>query len=137
MENWGIQRRVLRTDADLEEAVMDIKEDSLNINSEIDAIENEEAQVQEQLDIIEKAPGKKTYEEWMKEEARKDEECLNRLLANKSIRASLGEKYALMKEREETTVETIPTEVFDNFYKSDEELNNYSVVQGNMSSMWR
>ena len=137
MENWGIQKRVLRTDADLEEAIVDIKEDSSNINSAIEAIESEEAQVQEQLDAIEKAPGRKTYEEWMKEEARKDEECLNRLLANKAVQHSLGERYALMKDREETTIETIPTEVFDNFYKSDEEMNSYSVLQGNMASMWK
>ena len=38
MNNWGISRRVLKTDADLEEAVMDIQEDSRDLVDEIDVL---------------------------------------------------------------------------------------------------
>lgn len=137
MNNWGISKRVLRTDADLEEAVVDIQENSENIMQELDI--SEDAEVTEQLDTIKKAPGQKSYEEWMQEEYKKDNECLDRLLANKAVQKSLGERYHIVNSRtNQSSIQTIPTEVFLNFNIDDEYLQNRDTVHvGNLSQYWQ
>lgn len=135
MNNWGITKRVLRTDADLEEAVVDIKEDSKDVLEQIDIIDNDE--INEELDIIQNSPGKKSYEEWMQEELNKDEECLNKILSNKAIQKSLKERYHLLIPNGDKTVESIPTEVFLNFNSDpDDDLYKDTVHVGNLSRYW-
>lgn len=134
MNNWGITKRVLRTDADLEEAVVDIQEDSSDLVQELDLADNEE--VNFQMKEIESAPGRKLYEEWMQEELRKDDECMDRLLANKAIQKSLSSRFnAMYNIQSDRSVQTIPTEVFTNF-NSDEEEKQYSTLAGNLSKYW-
>lgn len=134
MNNWGITKRVLRTDADLEEAVVDIHEDSEDMVQDLDIIDNQE--INEQLQMMKDAPGQKLYEEWMQEQARQDEESMNRLLASKVVQKSLAERYHVIVPQAQQTVQTIPTEVFLNFNKDDTEANQYSVLAGNLSKYW-
>lgn len=135
MNNWGITKRVLRTDADLEEAVIDIQEDT-NIQIEsIDVEQNEE--INAQLEAIQNAPGKKLYEQWMQEEQAKDDAVMDKLLSDRAVRKSLSERYnALLKPQ--TNVQTIPTEVFLNFNKDDYEINAQQQLTlcGNLSKYW-
>lgn len=134
MNNWGITKRVLRTDADLEEAVVDIHEDKSDMTTEIDLLDNEI--IGEQLKIMNEAPGQKLYEQWMQEEAKKDEESLNKLLENKAVQKSLADRYHVIVPQANQSVETIPTEVFLNFNKDLDEINQYSILTGNLSKMW-
>lgn len=135
MNNWGITKRVLRTDADLEEAVIDIQEDT-NIQLEsIDVEQNEE--INAQLEAIQNAPGKKLYEQWMQEEQAKDDAAMDKLLSDRAVRKSLSERYnALLKPQ--TNIQTIPTEVFLNFNKDDYEINTQQQLTlcGNLSKYW-
>ena len=135
MNNWGITKRVLRTDADLEEAVIDIQEDT-NIQIEsIDVEQNEE--INAQLEAIQNAPGKKLYEQWMQEEQAKDDAAMDKLLSDRAVRKSLSERYnALLKPQ--TNVQTIPTEVFLNFNKDEYEIDAEQRVTlcGNLSKYW-
>lgn len=135
MNNWGITKRVLRTDADLEEAVIDIQEDT-NIQIEsIDVEQNEE--INAQLEAIQNAPGKKLYEQWMQEEQAKDDAAMDKLLSDRAVRKSLSERYnALLKPQ--TNVQTIPTEVFLNFNKDEYEIDAQQRVTlcGNLSKYW-
>ena len=135
MNNWGITKRVLRTDADLEEAVIDIQEDT-NIQIEsIDVEQNEE--INAQLEAIQNAPGKKLYEQWMQEEQAKDDAAMDKLLSDRAVRKSLSERYnALLKPQ--TNIQTIPTEVFLNFNKDDYEINTQQQLTlcGNLSKYW-
>lgn len=135
MNNWGITKRVLRTDADLEEAVIDIQEDT-NIQLEsIDVEQNEE--INAQLEAIQNAPGKKLYEQWMQEEQAKDDAAMDKLLSDRAVRKSLSERYnALLKPQ--TNVQTIPTEVFLNFNKDEYEIDAQQRVTlcGNLSKYW-
>ena len=133
MQNWGITKRVLRTDADLEEAVVDIHEDSKSVIEELDLLEN--GQINEQLDVIAKAPGQKLYEQWMIEEAKKDEECMNRLLQNKVVQQSFSEKYHVEVPQANQSIQTIPLEVFMNFNKDEEDITD-TVNVGNLSKYW-
>ena len=136
MNDWGITKQVLRTDADLEEAVVDIHEDNTQITQNIDIEDNEE--IQEQINAINNAPGKTLYEQWLKEETAKDEECMNRLLANKVVQKSLAERYHLVvPQSQQTSVQTIPTEVFLNFNSDESEMMNRDTVNvGNLSKFW-
>ena len=137
MNNWGIQKRVLRTDADLEEAIVDIKEDQSDTLQTIDT--NLDAEVEEQLKTLDSAPGRKLYEEWMKEEDEKDKACMDRLLADQAVKKSLSDRYLnVMAAAANQSVQTIPNEVFTNFNKDDDqiEMERQYVLSGNLSKYW-
>lgn len=129
MNDWGITKHALKTDADLEEAIVDIKEDKTNTIQDIEIVDNEE--IQSQLKELENAPGKKMYEEWLQEEFRKDNECMDRLLQNRMVRETLSTP---MKLPEQPPMQTIPMEVFNNFNSDEEQA--YSVKAGNLSHLW-
>jgi len=130
MNNWGITKRVLRTDADLEEAVVDIHEDNEEVVTDLDVSDNEE--IQQAVQAMENAPGKLLYEDWMRQEQQKDEECMTRLLSDKAVQKSISDRYKMMIPQMSSQVQTIPNEVFDNFY-NDEDEQPYSVLAGNLA----
>ena len=135
MNNWGITKRVLRTDADLEEAVVDIHEDKTDTLQELDIIDDEN--INTQIQVINNAPGKMLYEQWMQEETRKDEECMDRLLSNRAVQKSLAERYHIVVPQMNQTIQTIPTEVFLNFNKDEYDVpQQQSVLAGNLSKYW-
>ena len=136
MNNWGITKRVLRTDADLEEAVVDIHEDQTGTLQEIETEYNEE--VGEQLEVLAKSPGQKFYEQWMQEEHQKDEAALTKILNDKAVQRSLSERYNILMPQQNSAVQTIPTDVFLNFNKDPDqiEFERQSVLAGNLSKYW-
>lgn len=139
MNNWGITKRVLRTDADLEEAITTIQEDKSDTTQAVDLpVENQE-EIEEQLKIIKSAAGQKLYEQWMQEEHAKDEAAMQKILSDTGVRKSLAERYGmLMGQAEKQTVTTIPTEVFLSF-NTDQQLDNMqkdTVLVGNLSQYW-
>lgn len=136
MNNWGITKRVLRTDADLEEAVVDIQEDQTGT---LQSIETEyDEQVEEQLETLAKSPGQKFYEQWMQEEYQKDEAALTKILNDRAVQKSLSQRYNILMPAQNSTVQTIPTDVFLNFNKDPEqiEMERQSVLAGNLSKYW-
>lgn len=136
MNNWGIERRVLKTDADLEEAVVDLSENDKSITQELDLIEDEE--VTEQMQAMQNAPGRMGYEEWMRSESEKDEAAMDKLLANKAVQKSLAERYHVVVPQTNKSIQTIPAEVFLDFNTPEEEIEvrNNAVLVGNMSKYW-
>lgn len=139
MNNWGITKRVLRTDADLEEAITTIQEDKSDTTQAVDLpVENQE-EIEEQLKILKSAAGQKLYEQWMQEEHAKDEAAMQKILSDTGVRKSLAERYGmLMGQAEKQTVTTIPTEVFLSF-NTDQQLDNMqkdTVLVGNLSQYW-
>lgn len=135
MNNWGISKRVLRTDADLEEAVMDIHEDSEDLVNQIDVIDNDE--VNQQLEQIENAPGKLMYEQWMQQETAKDNAAMDKLLKDKAVQKSLEQRYHIVIPQASQTTETIPLDVFNNFNTDPElEMVKDTVNVGNLSKYW-
>ena len=89
---------------------------------------------------MEKSPGKKSYQEFSKEEEAKDNAYLAKILADKNIRNTLNSKFKVMaseySENDGSSVTNIPTDVFMNFNKDDDEINQYSVLQGNLSNLF-
>ena len=137
MNNWGIQKRVLQTDANLEEAVVDIHEDQTETLQAIELDNNEE--VEEQLKDLTNAPGKLAYEEWMKQEQAKDDAAMDRILKDKAVRKSLAERYQIYanKQNNGSTIESLPNDIFTDFYKDEydieDEQNKNPVLVGNLS----
>lgn len=137
VNNWGITKHSLRTDADLEEAVLDIKEEQSDTTQEIDS--ESSAEVEEQINILNSAPGKKLYEDWIREEEAKDEVAMNNILTDKVARKTLSERYAyLMASMAGQTTQAIPNNVFTDFNKTEEEieLGRQQVLAGNLSKYW-
>ena len=136
MENWGVSKRVLRTDADLEEAVVDIEEDKNEIDVSIDSEVNEE--INNQLEELKNAPGRMSYEEFIQSETKKDNECMKKLMMNKAVRKAVEDRYHVVRNDIDTNLETIPDEVFKNFNIDDEDLEkqNKSVLTGKLSKVF-
>lgn len=139
MNNWGITKRVLRTDADLEEAITTIQEDKSDTTQAVDLPVESQEEIEEQLKILKSAAGQKLYEQWMQEEHAKDEAAMKKILSDTGVRKSLAERYGmLMGQAEKQTVTTIPAEVFLNF-NTDSQLENMqkdTVLVGNLSQYW-
>lgn len=131
LNDWGITVRTLRTDADMEEAVYSLTDEEKNISEQIDVEDN--PMVDEQLKILDSAPGKKLYEEWMKEEQQKDQECLDKLLATKLGREAYERKYNTRIQDAQSSITTIPQDVFTGDPYDEQ---TYQVLQGNMARYW-
>ena len=129
--NWGIERRVLKTDADLEEAVFGIDDNKEDIIQDIDLIEDE--QVEEQLKTI-KATSAVLYEDWVKSEHEKDEQAMQKILATKLGRMAYQQKYNAVLTEDQTRITTIPDEVFNPAYGLDDD-EYYNPNVGNMNNM--
>lgn len=137
MNNWGITKRTLKTDADLEEAVVNIQEDQENLLKEIDIESDQDAQINEQLDALQNAPGKLLYEQWMQDEIRKDNECMDRLLQRPDVKRTLAERYHVIVPQENGNQYTkLPDELFTGSFYDDEVLNRDPVRVGNLSNYW-
>ena len=137
MQNWGITKHTLRTDADLEEATLDIREDQQNVSQDIELSDNED--IQSQLDALNSAPGKRAYEDFIKEELAKDDAALDKILSDKNIRKNLSSAYQIMANEyndKDSSIETIPTDVFMNFNKDPNQQEEYSVLQGNLAKFF-
>ena len=141
MNNWGITKRVLRTDADLDEAVVDIKEDKSAITENIDMTSDIDmsTEVEAQLNTLNQAPGKIMYDQWMQSEKAKDDAAMAKILANTAIRSTLTAQYQLMANAQQNqTVSIIPTEVFLNFNKTEQQIEQerQTALCGNLSKYW-
>ena len=135
MNNWGITKRVLKTDADLEEAVVDIHEDSKNLVEDLDIVDDED--INNQLETMKNSVGNTSYEQWLLNEQKKDEECMERLMQSKVVKRMMQERFHIPESEAAKTTTTIPNDVFNNFNKDDfEEMNKDTVHVGNLSKFW-
>lgn len=135
MNNWGITKRVLKTDADLEEAVVDIHEDSKNLVEDLDIVDDED--INNQLETMKNSVGNTSYEQWLLNEQKKDEECMERLMQSKVVKRMMQERFHIPESEAAKATTTIPNDVFNNFNKDDfEEMNKDTVHVGNLSKFW-
>lgn len=135
MNNWGITKRVLKTDADLEEAVVDIHEDSKNLVEDLDIVDDED--INSQLETMKNSIGNTSYEQWLLNEQKKDEECMERLMQSKVVKRMMQERFHIPESEAAKATTTIPNDVFNNFNKDDfEETNKDTVHVGNLSKFW-
>lgn len=137
VNNWGIQRRTLRTDADLEEAVYDIEDPKENIALDLSETYMEE-EVESQLRYMDQAPGKMMYADWLKSQYENDMRAMKKILSTKEGRKAYAEYYHVPIEslEDENEAFRIPDEVFLSFNKDDSDLAMEQVDRGNLFDIY-
>lgn len=136
MNSWGIQRHVLRTDSDLEEAVNEIKEDKSEVLKEFENLDtNMETteDIENQLKFLDSPVGKMLYNDWIEQQKAADEAALKKILSTKQGREAYERQFHTALPDMEGLSE-IPIEVFNNFNAMDDE--PYNTLQGNLSHLW-
>ena len=139
LNNWGIQKRVLRTDADLEEAVLEINDPKSDILTDVNLDDQQYEMVDQQMQMLNNAPGKLMYREWMKKVQEEDDRALQKILSTKQGREAYERKYHTKLEDLGFAINQIPMDVFTSF--NDGMLNDpdsmiSNVDMGNLSSLW-
>lgn len=117
MESFGIEKKTLKTDQDLEEAVLTIDEKYADIIEEIEMVEDETVSEQmEQIDSVKAIQ----YEEWMQQEFAKDQAAMQKILATKVGREAYIRQFNADPETlTESKLFSIPASVFSDFYADD------------------
>lgn len=87
---FGITRYAIRTDAEIDEEVYDVKQDAEVISDKLEIVGNEE--VKQQLETLKPAT---QYAEWVENEIRVDQEALMHILSTKQGKQAYIEKYHL------------------------------------------
>lgn len=136
MNNWGIQRRTLKTDADLEEAIYDIEEPKDNIALDLSETYMEE-EIENQLKYLDGAPGKTLYHDWLKAQYEQDMNAMKKILSTPDGRKAYAEYFHVPLDSLESNPEAfkIPDDVFLNF-NSDADIFNAEVDHGNLYHMF-
>jgi hypothetical protein len=140
MNMWGIEKHVLKTDQNLEEAVYDIETPGIEISNEIEIQESDD--VQEQLDILRSAPGNYLRSEWDEYQRAQEQACLAKILSTPLGRKAYEETYHTDLDNSDIGIDgsyrtqTIPNSVFEDFYRDEYEEEAYRVLQGSLSHLW-
>lgn len=123
MENWGIQKKSIKTDQDVAEAIVDLEEKYKDIPLELDRmnndIEEDPSQLEQQLEYLE-SDKSMMYEQFVVSQYNNDKAELDKLLSNNKLALkAYAEKYHLNidnMEQNNRTIISIPPEVFEDFY---------------------
>lgn len=118
MERWGIQKKTIKTDQDLEEAVVQIEDRYSGLAQDIETItrdDNVGDMINEQLEFL-NSNKSISYEEWLRSQTQHDENELNKAMQNKLFRNAYAKKYNINPNDLEMTVSSIPNSVFTDFY---------------------
>ena len=141
VNQWGIQKRVLRTDADLEEAIFDINEPKQDLMKEIELMPTSTEEVEAQMKFLQDSPGKMLYSDWVKKMREEDDASMRRLLATKQGREAYERQFHTTLDTSQETLaglQEIPMEVFAGFNGGSEfdENGMRKVDMGNMADIF-
>ena len=131
---FGITRHSIKTDAELDEEVFDFNKDAELIFEKIDVTDKPEdlSQVDQQMEILNNAPGKYSYEEWRKMEMEKEAQALQKIIRTKEGKQAYARKYNIDVDSINNDVMfRMPDDVFTSGYY-DEDENIDSVGAGNL-----
>lgn len=118
MESYGIKKSEIRTDQDLEETYVPLEEKYDNITEDIELLDNDE--VQEQLEIINSPQSSKSYEQWLQEQHKEDNEAMAKILATRLGQEAFARQFNVdIKDIQQNTSFSIPTDIFLDFYKDE------------------
>ena len=136
VNNWGIQRHVLRTDADLEEAINTIDDDRSSMVKDIESLDSTSFEASEdienQLKFLDSPVGKVLYQEWIKQQQEADEAALKKILSTKQGREAYERQFHTVLPDDDGLSE-IPLNVFNDFNIDEDQ---YNTLQGNLSHLW-
>ena len=135
---FGIERHQYKTDEQLDEEIYDVNRDAEIITEQIDTADlNEEAQVEQQLKVLDQSPGKMSWEEWRKSEFKREQEALNKILTNKDAReAYVKQNHLNPDDYTQPALTTLPDELFTTNYYDKLEKSDTGVGRGNLFSQY-
>ena len=140
VNNWGIQKHVLRTDADLEEAVFEINEPKSNMTKELEyvnATPETTDDIENQLKFLDTPVGKMLYTQWLEEMKAADDAAMQKILSTPQGREAYERQFHTKLSTDENGATTIPLSVYDDFNNGVDPMEQeYKVVQGNLSHLW-
>ena len=122
-ERFGIQKQAIKTDASLDEAVFGLEEKYNDILKDIEEPVEDDLGINKQLSQMTKAIGK-TYQQWAKEEAMKDEEAAKAIMSTKVGAQAYSQKYNTPLEDLQKGLYNVPVNVFDDFYGGSGKIND-------------
>lgn len=94
--------------------------------------------VDAQLNQLNDAPGKMMYQEWAKKVQAEDEAALQRILSTPQGREAYERQFHTKLDMNESTISTIPMDIFENFYNPDIDIMGAPKVDmGNLSAFWQ
>jgi hypothetical protein len=123
MENWGIRKDPLRTDADLEEAVLTIEEQYKPILEEVQMELNEE--VNEQINSVMSSKAM-LYADWLKQQYEENERAMQAICQTPIGREAYARQYSKSQEGLDQGLVTIPDDVFGEPVE-DSKINYYDI----------
>ena len=115
LNQWGIQKQVLKTDTELEQAIYSIEDENLDIVESIKVDPDIEADVDDQLKFINSGGGAVMYREWLRKMQEQDDASLKRLLSTKQGREAYERAMHTKVDYSEAALTEIPPEVFSGF----------------------
>ncbi len=121
METWGLQKQSIKTDSDLDEAVIQIEEKYSNILEDIEVVGNE--MVEEQLNQLNSVRAM-SHEDWRLSESHKDQEAMQKIIQTAAGRKAYEEKYNTDLSQSDCGVYRIPDSIFADFY-DDIDIDNF------------
>lgn len=122
-ERFGIQKSAIKTDNALEEAVFGLEQKYNDLLKDIVEPVDDKLGINKQLAQMNKAIGK-TYQQWMREEAAKDEEAMKSLMSTKVGQEAYKQKYGMNIDDLQKGLYEVPTNIFGGFYDNkDTDLN--------------
>ena len=122
-ERFGIQKQAIKTDASLDEAVFGLEEKYNDILKDIEEPVEDDLGINKQLSQMTKAIGK-TYQQWAREEAIKDEEAAKAIMSTKVGAQAYSQKYNTPLEDLQKGLYNVPVNVFDDFYGGSGKIND-------------
>lgn len=122
MDKFGIYKKAIKTDEDLDEAVIHIEEKYADIIEEIETEFNDDdekgPQVKKQLEYL-NSNKTMTYEEWMQQQHQEDEAAMQKLLNTRLGRKVYAQKFNCKQEDLQNGIYNIPQDVFNDFYNNN------------------
>ena len=115
MERWGIQKKTIKTDQDIEEAVIQLEEKYSDIIVDLEMDSDTHDFINEQIEYLQ-SNKTMTYEQWMQSEYAKDEQSMQRLLQTKLGRKAYSNKFGVNENELTSQNFEIPEEVFLDLY---------------------
>ena len=120
---FGITRYMIKTDAELDEEIYDVNRDAEVITEKLEMVD-ETSEVSRQLEALESAPGKMSFEEWRKKEFEEEQRCISKIISTKQGKEAYVKAFNLDPEEVQTTLFTVPDSVFTDFYGDSVNINN-------------
>ncbi|MGL5752490.1 MAG: hypothetical protein ACRCXT_18285, partial [Paraclostridium sp.] len=116
MERWGLRKKSIKTDEDIEENIVPIEEQYSGVMDELELMTEQNSYVKEQLDFL-KLDKSITYEQFLQQQTAKDEQAMKDLLQTRLGRLAYADKYKVpLSELESDQLHEIPTSMFTDFY---------------------